>query len=154
VQRDELRDHREADAASRHRCGHRALEPLVRLPDPVAMLRRNSGALVVDDQTGVVSRAAQRDRHRLADRSVLHRVVEQIEEDLAQRARVRDAHDVRLERRLDHDVPRPRHRPEHLHRLAHLRRQLRRHRRELDRLPLRPRELQNVLDEMRQRRAS
>jgi hypothetical protein len=66
MQCDELRHDREANAASRDGRIHRALETLIRLPDPVAILRRNSRSLVVHDDPRALTGAAHRDRDRLA----------------------------------------------------------------------------------------
>src|SRR6187551_3217376 len=114
------------------------------------MLTRDTRSLIIHDDHRVVTAPLQRDRHRLPEWTELHRVVEEIEQDLPQRRRIHDAHHVALERRLHHDVSRPCHRSERLDRLSHLRAQLDRDGRQSNRLTLCARELEDVLDEMRQ----
>src|SRR5690348_18325423 len=90
MERRELPHHRESDPRSGHRRPTIPAQAPEAIPDPLAGFHWYTGTEVVDLDAEVPTPALEGDRDGLAIRTVLHRVVEQVEEHLMQRAGVHD----------------------------------------------------------------
>jgi hypothetical protein len=89
---DQLAGHGETDAAAGD--GLRiTLEPVVGLPDSLALLGGYASAFVDHLDEQAIRGRARADRDRLPGGAVLHRVVEEIEQDLVERGTIDARHE-------------------------------------------------------------
>ena len=149
MQLDELPHDCEPDpgAARYRRSGSDAAE---RLPDPHGIACIDAGTLIRHFDDRAVTRAGQGELDGLADGSVLHGVVEQVEEDLFERAGVDVCFDRVVEAGRDLRLARGCERSKPFDDFADHRREPRGCRRDLRRPPFAARKEQNIFDELRE----
>ncbi len=102
---DDLLHDGQPDAAAAGGPGRGPFAAEERLPDGGALAGRDAGALVVDHQANPVADAVEADRHGLFHGAVLHGVVQQVEEHLAERFPVYGGGCGRWQVRLDGGPP-------------------------------------------------
>ncbi len=146
----ELAHHREPDAAAGDRRVAVTLQPPESVPYALAIGARDAGAAVGDPQPRHAILARCTDPHFLAGGAVLHGVVEQVEQHLAHRAGVGRDDEVFGHGCGQGDAAGRRQRRKAVDDFLHQRRQGGWLRRDMRCPPFRAREVQQVLDEVRQ----
>jgi hypothetical protein len=117
----EVTNEGETDTAPRNGRVRVPVESMEWLPDALSLCHGDARALVLDPNARppIIAASVESDRYRLARRTVLHGIVEQVDQDLTDRAPIDIGNDIIIQAHPDLHVPRCRERRECFKDLPH-----------------------------------